>query len=168
VFRYVAEAPWLGRGTGTYVSPQYQTLDNQWLGTLISNGAVGVAAMLGLYVTAIVLASLALRRSSTPEVRHLCVALICTQVIAIVAAGTFDSFGYSTYVMTLGLCLGLCGTVWRLTHPTRTVRTSTTRWFLDQQGEAPQAIAARQDIGHEDRQKHEPRRRLHNPLTNGH
>jgi hypothetical protein len=37
---------------------------------------------------------------------------------------------YSTYVMTLALMCGLCGTVWRLTHPARTVRTSTTRWFL--------------------------------------
>jgi polysaccharide biosynthesis protein PslJ len=143
VFHYVAEAPWLGRGTGTYVSPQYQVLDNQWLSTLISNGIVGVLAMLGLSVTGIVLASLALRRSSSPEVRHLCAALISTQLIAIAVAGTFDSFGYSTYVMTLGLCLGLCGTVWRLTHPARTIRTSTTRWFLDHELDAAPELARR-------------------------
>jgi O-antigen ligase len=131
VFHYVAQRPWLGRGTGTYVSPQYQVLDNQWLTTLIANGVVGVVAMLALSVTGIVLASLALRRSSSPEVRHLCAVLISTQIIAIAVAGTFDSFGYSTYVMTLGLSLGLCGAVWRLTHPTRTVRTSTTQWYLD-------------------------------------
>jgi O-antigen ligase len=137
VFRYVAEHPWLGRGTGTYVSPQYQVLDNQWLSTLISNGVIGVVAMLALSVTGIVLAVLALRRSSSREVRHLCAVLISTQLIAIAVAGTFDSFGYSTYVMTLGLCLGLCGAVWRLTHPARTVRTSTTRWFQDHEaGEA--------------------------------
>ena len=33
--------------------------------------------------------------------------------------------------MVLALTVGLCGTVWRLTHPARKVRTSTTRWFLD-------------------------------------
>ncbi|HKE66053.1 MAG TPA: O-antigen ligase family protein [Micromonosporaceae bacterium] len=140
VFRYFAESPWLGRGTGTYVSPQYQVLDNQWLSTLMSNGIIGVAAMLGLYVTGIVLATKAMRRSSSPEVRHLCAALIATQLIAIASAATFDSFGYSTYVMTLGLCLGLCGTVWRLTHPTRTIRTSTTKWFLDRELEQANSL----------------------------
>jgi hypothetical protein len=33
--------------------------------------------------------------------------------------------------MILALTCGMCGTVWRLTHPARKVRTSTTRWFLD-------------------------------------
>jgi O-antigen ligase len=139
VFHYVAERPWLGRGTGTYLPPQYQVLDNQWLSTLIANGVVGVVAMLALSVTGIVLASLALRRSSSPEVRHLCAVLISTQLIAIAVAGTFDSFGYSTYVMTLGLSLGLCGAVWRLTHPARTVRTSTTAWYLDHELDAARA-----------------------------
>jgi hypothetical protein len=36
-----------------------------------------------------------------------------------------------TYATILALTLGMCGTVWRLTHPARRVRTSTTRWFLD-------------------------------------
>jgi hypothetical protein len=56
-------------------------------------------------------------------------------VIALVVAGTFDSMSFSTYTIMLGLCTGLCGTVWRLTHPARTVRTSTTRWFLDREDE---------------------------------
>jgi hypothetical protein len=130
VFYYVAQRPWLGRGTGTWIAPQYQILDNQWLDTLLSNGVIGVAALAGLHITGIVLAGLALRRCTTPEDRHLCAALIATQVIALVVAGTFDSLSFSTYTMVVALTLGFCGTVWRLTHPTRTVRTSTTRWFL--------------------------------------
>jgi O-antigen ligase len=145
VFQYVAQHPWLGRGTGTYIYPQYQVLDNQWLTTLIANGVVGVAAMLALSVTGIVLATLGLRRSSSREVRHLCAVLIATQLIAIAVAGTFDSFGYSTYVMTLGLSTGLCGSVWRLTHPARTVRTSTTRWFVDHESDEARTFAASQD-----------------------
>jgi polysaccharide biosynthesis protein PslJ len=47
-----------------------------------------------------------------------------------VVAGTFDSLSFSTYTVVVALTLGFCGTVWRLTHPARTVRTSTTRWFL--------------------------------------
>jgi O-antigen ligase len=135
VFGYVAQRPWLGRGTGTWVAPQYQILDNQWLDTLLSNGVVGVVALAALHITAITLAVLALRRSSTIEQRHLCAGLISTQVIALVVAGTFDSMSFSTYTIMLGLCTGLCGTVWRLTHPARTVRTSTTRWFLDREDE---------------------------------
>ncbi|HEY3007298.1 MAG TPA: O-antigen ligase family protein [Micromonosporaceae bacterium] len=133
VFHYVAQRPWLGRGTGTWVAPQYQILDNQWLDTLLSNGVLGVAVLAGLHITGITLAGLALRRSTTEEDRHLCAALISTQVIGLVVAGTFDSLSFSTYSIVLALTLGLCGTVWRLTHPARTVRTSTTQWFLDRE-----------------------------------
>ncbi|HET6533326.1 MAG TPA: O-antigen ligase family protein [Actinoplanes sp.] len=131
VFDYVGERPWLGRGTGTWTAPQYTILDNQWLDTLLTNGIVGVAALAALHLTAIVLALLALRRSTTPEDRHLCAALASTQVIGLVVAGTFDSHSFSTYAVVLALNLGFCGTVWRLTHPNRAVRTLTTRWFLD-------------------------------------
>ncbi|MEV6931049.1 O-antigen ligase family protein [Dactylosporangium sp. NPDC051485] len=129
-FHYISQRPWFGRGTGTWVAPQYQILDNQWLVTLIANGYIGAMVLALLHLTGIVLAFLAYRRSSTPEDKHLCAALISTQLIALVVAGTFDSLSFSTYTMILALTCGMCGTVWRLTHPARTVRTSTTRWFL--------------------------------------
>jgi hypothetical protein len=131
LFQYVAERPLLGRGTGTWLAPQYQIMDNQWLDTLVSNGVLGVIVLAGLHFTGIVLAFLALRRSTSEEDRHVCAALISTQVIAIAVAGTFDSLSFSTYAAIMALTLGLCGTVWRLTHTRRTVRTSTARWFLD-------------------------------------
>ena len=109
VFHYVGQRPWLGRGTGTWVMPQYQVLDNQWLDTLIMNGIVGVAVLAGLHICGMALAWLALRRSTTDEDRHLCAALISTQVIAIVVAGTFDSLSFMTYTTILALMLGLCG-----------------------------------------------------------
>lgn len=136
-FEYVAQRPWLGRGTGTWVLPQYTVLDNQWLDTLITNGVIGVAALAGLHITGIVLAVTALRRSKVAEVRHLCAALISTQVIGLAVAGTFDSLSFSTYTVILALNLGFCGTVWRLTHPARTVRTLTPRWFLDRPATSP-------------------------------
>jgi O-antigen ligase len=129
-FHYIAERPWFGRGTGTWVAPQYQIMDNQWLVTLITTGWVGAIVLAALHLTGIVLAFKALRRSARLEDRHLCAALISTQVIGLVVAGTFDSLSFMTYATVLALTLGLCGTVWRLTHPARTVRTSTTQWFL--------------------------------------
>jgi polysaccharide biosynthesis protein PslJ len=130
-FGYIGQHPWFGRGTGTWVAPQYQILDNQWLDTLITNGYVGAAVLAGLHVTGIVLAFLALRRSAAVEDKHLCAGLIATQLIALAVAGTFDSLSFMSYATILSLTVGLCGTVWRLTHPARQVRTSTTRWFLD-------------------------------------
>jgi len=129
VWHYVGQRPWLGRGTGTYVSPQYQILDNEWLAFLISNGIIGVIVLATLHLTGIVLALKAFRRAESPEVRHLCAAAVATQLVALVVAGTYDSLAFLTYAITVALTLGICGTVWRLTHPKRIVRTSTTRWF---------------------------------------
>jgi O-antigen ligase len=129
-FKYIGQRPWLGRGTGTWVSPQYQIMDNQWLETLLSNGIVGAVAYAALHLTAITVAWMALRRSAEREVRHLCAALISTQFMGLVVAATFDSLAFLTFATTLALTVGLCGTVWRLTHPARVIRTSTTRSFL--------------------------------------
>lgn len=129
VWHYFSQRPLLGRGTGTYVLPQYSILDNQWLVLLIANGIVGIVALVALHVTGIVLAGMAMRRAQTAEIRHLCAAVLSTQAIAPIVAGTFDSFSFLTYITLVGLTLGMCGTVWRLTHPARLVRTSTTRWF---------------------------------------
>jgi O-antigen ligase len=129
VWHYVGQRPWLGRGTGTYIPPQYQILDNQWLAFLVSNGIVGVAALAALHVTGIALAGLAMRRADSLEVRHLAAAAMATQVIAMVVAATYDSLSFLTYATLVAITLGLCGALWRLTHPARIVRTSTTRWF---------------------------------------
>jgi hypothetical protein len=132
-FKYISERPWLGRGTGTWVSPQYQIMDNQWLETLLSNGILGAVAYATLHITAITIAWMALRRSTEREVRHLCAALISTQFMGLAVAATFDSLAFLTFATTLGLTIGLCGAVWRLTHPARMVRTSATRRFLSPQ-----------------------------------
>ncbi|MEV6847345.1 O-antigen ligase family protein [Actinoplanes sp. NPDC051411] len=126
-FRYISERPWLGRGTGTWVSPQYQIMDNQWLDNLLANGIVGTVAYAALHLTAIALAWMAMRRAPNREVKHLCAALISTQVMGLVVAATFDSLSFLTFATTLALTIGMCGTVWRLTHPARVVRTSATR-----------------------------------------
>jgi O-antigen ligase len=129
-FKYIGERPWLGRGTGTWVSPQYQIMDNQWLDTLLANGILGAVAYAALHITAITVAWMALRRSTEREVRHLCAALISTQIMGLAVAATFDSLAFLTFATTLALTIGLCGAVWRLTHPARMVRTSATRRFL--------------------------------------
>ncbi|WP_328414041.1 O-antigen ligase family protein [Micromonospora sp. NBC_00389] len=134
-YEYVAywftQRPWLGRGPGTLIPDLYLILDNQWLGTLVTGGIVGVVAFAGLHITGITLASIAMRRSTRSEERDLCAALIAAQVTSILVAATFDSLAFTTFSFTLALTCGLSGAAWRLTHPHRTIRTSTVRRWSD-------------------------------------
>jgi polysaccharide biosynthesis protein PslJ len=125
VAHWFAQRPWLGRGPGTLIPELYIILDNQWLLTLVTCGIVGVVALAVLHLTSISQGIVALRRSTTEEDRHLCAALLSSQFVAIIVSGTFDSFSFTTFSFTLALTLGLSGTVWRLTHPSRVIRTST-------------------------------------------
>jgi O-antigen ligase len=129
VEHFFSQRPWLGRGPRTLLAdPVRDTiLDNQWLYTLVTGGIIGVLVLLTLHIASITLASIALRRSKRDEDRHLCLALISAQVVAVVVGGTFDSLYYTTFAITLAIFIGMCGTVWRFTHPARTVRTATAR-----------------------------------------
>jgi hypothetical protein len=82
-----------------------------------------------MHITGIVVALRAARRAATAEIRHLCAALAATQFVAMAVAATFDSMSFDTYATTVALTLGICGTVWRLTHPTAEVRTAVPRSF---------------------------------------
>lgn len=126
VAHFFAQRPWLGRGPNTLVPELYRglVLDNQWLYTLVTGGLVGVVAFAALHVTALTLAALALRRSNVPEQRHLCLALMSSQVVSVVVAGTVDSLWFTTFSTTVALLMGVCGAVWRLTHPAQTAWTA--------------------------------------------
>ncbi|PZW04189.1 O-Antigen ligase [Micromonospora phaseoli] len=127
VGHFFDQRPWLGRGPRTLLAdPVRDTiLDNQWLYTLVTGGVIGVLALLAVHVVSIALAVIAFRRATREEDRHLCVALISAQVVAVVVGGTFDSLYYTTFAISVALFVGLSGAVWRLTHPARIIRTST-------------------------------------------
>lgn len=132
VSHWFAQRPWFGRGPWTLVPELYQglVLDNQWLYTLVTGGLIGVFVLAGLHITCISLAGISLRRSKDVETRHLCTALIAAQVICILVEGTVDAFYYTTYSVTMALLMGMCGAVWRFTHPARRIRTATVRRFV--------------------------------------
>jgi O-antigen ligase len=125
---WFAQRPWIGRGPGTLIPDLYRILDNQWLYTLVTSGIIGVVAFSALHIAGITLAAIAWRRSTRPEDRHICAALISTQVVSLLVSATFDSLSFTTFSFTLALTCGLSGTVWRLTHPRRLIRTSNVRW----------------------------------------
>jgi O-antigen ligase len=131
VGHWFSQRPWLGRGPGTLIPDLYIILDNEWLLTLVTCGVVGVLALAAIHITSIAQAGVALRRSSSDEDRHLCAALISSQVVAILVGATFDSFNFTTFAFTLALMSGLSGAVWRFTHPARVVRTSTVKRLFE-------------------------------------
>jgi O-antigen ligase len=133
VGHWFQQRAWLGRGPNTLIPALYQgiVLDDQWLYTLVTGGLVGVAVLAALHLTGITLAGVAMSRTTREEDRHLCAALIAAMVISMIAAATFDSFYYTTLTTTVALLLGISGTVWRLTHPARTIRTMTVHRSTD-------------------------------------
>lgn len=140
VSQYISERPFLGRGIGTFVPKLYLILDNQWLQQMIGGGVVGVAALAGLHLTAIVLCVIAIRRTSSIADRHLCACLIAVQLIALVAHGTFDTFAFSSFTTMLAVFTGMAGAIWRLTHPSRQIR-SVGRKLTPPGGESGEAMA---------------------------
>src|SRR5690606_7204789 len=113
VFRYIAERPWFGRGPGTFMPERYILLDNELLGTIVSIGYVGLAALLGVFVTGFFLARSVSTHTAPPEPRHLPPALAAGIVGAMVASVTFDSLGFPIFSGTLFRMVGAVAALWR-------------------------------------------------------
>jgi O-antigen ligase len=126
-FAYVAEHPWFGRGIGTFIPTLYRFIDNDWLVHLITVGYVGTAAYAAWHLTAISLAVAAYRRSGRAEDRHLCACLIAAQISAMVVAFFFDALAFTTHTTVLAILTGAAAAMWRFTHPSRQVRSSSPR-----------------------------------------
>ena len=111
---YFAQSPWVGRGFGTFMPGLYRTLDNQYAGTLIESGLIGLAAtivlLLGSSLAAFVASFAPRERSLRTLGRAVSISLLCAALLAY----TFDMFGFSMAYGTMCLCVGLAGGVWRL------------------------------------------------------
>ena len=110
---FFSRAPVFGRGLSTFL-PSYRILDNQYLGTLIESGLVGVVALAALFVTAIVDARRMSRRLPKPADRGLARALMAAIAAAALAFATFDAFGFPQMVGALFLAIGSIGALNRL------------------------------------------------------
>jgi O-antigen ligase len=115
VERFLEQAPWFGRGGGTYIpDPGLNVLDNQFLKTAIELGLVGVVALTAFFLVPAVSALVARRRSRDPELRLLCAALGGAALAATACSFTFDSLFYPMFTGLYALVIGLIGAVWRL------------------------------------------------------
>lgn len=121
-FPAIERSPILGRGVGTFL-PQYRILDNQYLLFLIEAGIVGMLALVGLFLTAVLAARRARILAPTVFDGELANALAAGVAAAAVGALFFDAFSFPMALGTLFLLLGLCGACLELarraSHPIR-------------------------------------------------
>lgn len=109
-----AQRPWLGRGAGTVLPERYILLDNEFYGTLLAGGVVGVTALAALFIVPYLMARSVRLRGSDEETRHLGQALAVVMPAAMLASGTFDSFSFATFAGVLFFVVGAIGTLWRV------------------------------------------------------
>lgn len=106
VWAQVAHFPWFGKGFGTYFPDRYVLLDNQYLGTLVENGYIGLAALVFVLIAGLASALWARALTRDPHHRSVAAALFGSVAVVTVGAVTFDLLAYA---LVTGLLFGLVG-----------------------------------------------------------
>jgi O-antigen ligase len=114
VFTVWHQHPLLGLGPGTYVPKLYRILDNEYLYTLATMGAIGVLAEVAIIVTGYSLARRVQRTVADPKIRSMAQAIAASIAGAAVAAFTFDAFGYKIMMIMTFTLIGCSGALWRI------------------------------------------------------
>lgn len=114
VYALWQEHPLLGRGPGTYFPELYTVLDNQYLLTLVSTGAVGLLVYIVMLCTGYSLGRRAHRLARDDEQRQLGQALAASVVAAMVSSFTFDAMSFTVMFVVTHLLVGLVGALWRI------------------------------------------------------
>jgi hypothetical protein len=125
VEQLVRQAPWLGRGGGTYIptttASSAHILDNQYLTTAIELGLLGIAALFFYLSWPAIVAFAARHRTTNPELRDLCVALAGADLAAMVCAATFDGFSFPMFFNLQPLIVGLIGAAWMIAYKEKAI-----------------------------------------------
>ncbi|MCX6499112.1 MAG: O-antigen ligase family protein [Arthrobacter sp.] len=101
-------SPFFGRGFGTFL-PAYRILDNQYLGSSIEIGLVGLSSLLAVIVSAMAVAGFARRHGSEQPMRPMGLALVASMVAGGLGFAFFDAFAFPQACGTLFLVAGICG-----------------------------------------------------------
>jgi O-antigen ligase len=118
---FISAHPWFGRGFGTFLPQTYFFVDDQYLGTIVEMGAVGLLALVLLILTGWCTARAARRISIDPETRDLGQSLAASVAVAAVAFSTFDALGFAIGPGIFFLILGCIGAYARLARRERRV-----------------------------------------------
>lgn len=119
---FVQDRPWFGRGPGTFIPTRYRYIDNEYLVSLVSTGYLGLAALIGVLLSALLTSHWLVLRSGSEDSRQLAAALRSCILIATVEFATFDALGFAVYSGVLFVCIGLIGAMYRMEPASRTDR----------------------------------------------
>ncbi len=114
VSHFVSQRPIFGRGYGTFLPQLYRVLDNQYLGTIVEAGFVGLATLLLLMCVGVFTARGARMRAADAGTRGLAQSLAASLGAALVCFVTFDAFSFPMVTGVFFLLLGCSGAIWRL------------------------------------------------------
>ncbi|MER6072927.1 O-antigen ligase family protein [Streptomyces sp. NPDC001817] len=103
---YLKERPWFGRGFGTFTPDLYFFTDNQYMLALAEMGALGLVALLLLFVTGIHHGGGIRRLARTESDRELGQAFFASSLVALVISATFDSLSFPMFAGMFFLLLG--------------------------------------------------------------
>ena len=112
-WEFISRAPLFGRGFQTFL-PAYHILDNQYLLYTIETGFIGLAALLGLFLTGIVTARRGRRLSADPDAQQLGQALAASLAAGAASFALFDALSFPQVASLVMLVLGLIGAYYRL------------------------------------------------------
>ena len=114
--------PWLGRGFGTYLPERYGALDNQYLGSLVETGIIGVSTFALVMLTSVYTAAAARRVSTDPVLRDQAACLMAATVVVMVGSITYDQLGFAMSTGLAFVLFGASGALYRLTKSAHTDR----------------------------------------------
>ncbi len=119
VFPLIYDRPVFGRGLGTFLPERYVILDNEFLGTAVSTGVVGVIGLFTLFLGTYLVGRSVRRRAKLDEHRHLGQALAASALSAMAASFLFDSFSFPTLLVMVFIVAGLTGALYRISGVSR-------------------------------------------------
>ncbi len=109
-WQFIERAPFFGRGFLTFL-PDYRILDNQYLGSLIDIGFVGVGALLLVFGGSIVTVLRVRRRLIAPSDRHLAQALAAAVAAGGLSFAMFDAFSFPMAAALVFFFVGCVGSL---------------------------------------------------------
>jgi polysaccharide biosynthesis protein PslJ len=101
-----------GRGLGTFDPTAYFYLDNQYLGSLLEGGILGLTTLIIVYLVGFCVARGVRHRSEDQSMRGLGQALAASIATFAISAAIFDELSFRQAAFTLFLLLGCAGALW--------------------------------------------------------
>ena len=142
----ITQSPWLGTGWGTHYAPKHIIFDNQYLLVLVEGGAVGLCALVALFITAIVVGIRIRRRSRDIGIRDRALSLIAALTVPVIGAITFDLLSFKTVTGLLFIVIGGLGALDRITLTLRDAPNSARGTRTPESAWSPRHLRAEGDL----------------------